>query len=211
MLKSENHLLFSWHELARKKCYKFLKRERRGESTWGRAWLQQMVWDWRGQSKRMQGCHCERKRKRKRKRSYKKRELVWFVGSVVCKKDSHSLGNILSFAKWIGHRERERERERDSWVSLSYAPCRVWQFTTTGHVAPVMGWPNPMKVLPTAHYCLTLLLYCYYNFLLATTRAFASAAKIYIYFNIRISFLFYFHIQFSKHSTSNYLFYIIFY
>ena len=109
MLKSEDHLLFSWHELARKKMLQ-ISEERKKKSTWGRAWLQQMVWDWRGQSKRMQGCHCERKRKRKRKRSYKKRELVWFVGSVVCKKDSHSLGNILSFAKWIGQRERERKR-----------------------------------------------------------------------------------------------------
>ena len=87
-----------------------------------------------------------RERERERERGVIKRELVWFVESVVCKKDSHSLGNILSFAKWIGHRERER-----LLVSLSYAPCRVWQFTTTGHVAPVMGWPNPMKVLPTAH------------------------------------------------------------
>ena len=48
-----------------------------------------------------------RERERERERGVIKRELVWFVESVVCKKDSHSLGNILSFAKWIGHRERE--------------------------------------------------------------------------------------------------------
>ena len=110
MLKSENHLLFSWHELARKKMLQISEERKKKKSTWGRAWLQQMVWDWRGQSKRMQGCHCERERERER--GVIKRELVWFVESVVCKKDSHSLGNILSFAKWIGHRERERERER---------------------------------------------------------------------------------------------------
>ena len=81
----------------------------------------------------------ERERERERERGVIKRELVWFVESVVCKKDSHSLGDILSFAKWIGHRERER-----LLVSLSYAPCRVWQFTTTGHVAPVMGWPKTL-------------------------------------------------------------------
>ena len=60
-----------------------------------------------------------RERERERKRSYKKRELVWFIGSVVCKKDSHSLGNILSFAKWIGQRERERKRERETLEFLS--------------------------------------------------------------------------------------------
>ena len=48
-----------------------------------------------------------RERERERERSYKERVGVVCRECVVCKKDSHSLGNILSFAKWIGHRERE--------------------------------------------------------------------------------------------------------
>jgi hypothetical protein len=46
----------------------------------------------------------ERERKREGERVIKE-EMVWIVGSVVCKNDSHSLGNNLSFAKWIGRRE----------------------------------------------------------------------------------------------------------
>ena len=114
---------------------------------------------------------------------------MWFVESVVCKKDSHSLGNILSFAKWIGHREREspeflcRMHHAESGNSLQQD---TWHLLWVG---PTLWKCCP---LPTK-YCLTLFLYCYYNFLLATARAFASAAKFYIYFNIRITFLFYFH------------------
>jgi hypothetical protein len=52
----------------------------------------------------------ERKREKEREReSYKGRRLVWIVASVACKNDSHSLGNILSFAKWIGRREKGTE------------------------------------------------------------------------------------------------------